>query len=145
MEAWAFNRTPSLMLMVGEAEERERFAYAMQRAMRERPDLSERQLAKNMGIDPRKVAAWRKGKSLPTLYEAARLAKELRVDEDLFRNPPEVPAQPPEPYYPIEKYLLDKASVEGQNRVARRLAGTEPNAPAQKPERPPRSTATGRG
>ena len=94
------------MLMIGELEQRERFAYALQRALRERK-LSERQLAKALEIDPRKVAAWRSKKRLPDIFEVQALAAELRVSEELFRNPPPVPPLPPEPYYPIEQYLVE--------------------------------------
>lgn len=68
LAAWSFARSPSLMLMIGELEQRERFAYALQRALRERR-LSERQLAKALEVDPRKVAVWRTGKRLPDIFE----------------------------------------------------------------------------
>jgi transcriptional regulator with XRE-family HTH domain len=87
--------------MLGEAERRSRFGYALQRALQYR-HISERQLAKQLEIDARKVAQWRTGKSLPDLYQTQALAAALRVSEDLFRNPPPVP---PEPAYPIEDYL----------------------------------------
>jgi transcriptional regulator with XRE-family HTH domain len=53
--------------------------------------MSERQVAGKIGVDPRKLAAWRTGRTLPNVYEAASLAAALRVNEDLFRNPPPVP------------------------------------------------------
>lgn len=113
LAAWSFARTPSLMLMVGELEQRERFAYALQRALRKRK-LSERQLAKALDIDPRKVAAWRSKKRLPDIFEVQALAAELRVSEELFRNPPAIPPLPPEPYYPIDQYLIE---AEGQGVI----------------------------
>lgn len=91
------------MLMVGEAERRDRFGYALQQALAARK-MSERQLAMQLGIDPRRVAAWRLGRRLPDLYETQELVSILRVDEELFRNPPPVPEPPP---YPIEQYLLE--------------------------------------
>lgn len=100
---WSSLRSPSLMLMVGEAERRSRFGYALQEALKARK-MSERQLAIALEIDPRKVANWRVGKRLPDLYEIQALVSVLRVDEDLFQNPPEVPKPPA---YPIDRYLLD--------------------------------------
>lgn len=97
--------------MIGERERRDRFGYALQRALQAR-GMSERQLAVQLEVDPRRVASWRTGKNLPDLYETQALVEILRVSEDLFRNPPEVP-KPPE--YPIERYLLDAAD-EGAER-----------------------------
>jgi transcriptional regulator with XRE-family HTH domain len=56
--------------MLGETEQRERFAYALQRAMGERK-VSARQLGKAMGIDARRVARWLNALDLPNLYEAS--------------------------------------------------------------------------
>jgi transcriptional regulator with XRE-family HTH domain len=91
------------MLMIGEAERRIRFGYALQKALEAR-QMSERQLAQRLGVDSRRVAAWRQGKRLPDIYETQAIVAHLRVSEDLFRNPPEVPEPPP---YPIERYLID--------------------------------------
>jgi transcriptional regulator with XRE-family HTH domain len=110
--------------MVGELERRQRFGYALQRALRAR-SLSERQLAKRMGIDPRKVARWRAGGGLPDYYETLTLAEQLGVDEDLFRNPPPVP---PDPAYPIEDYLLG-AVDEGVVRSLLAEPQAEPGPP----------------
>jgi transcriptional regulator with XRE-family HTH domain len=66
--------------------------------------LSERELSKRLGVEPRRIAKWRQGKSLPDLYETVALAKELEVTEELFRNPPVIP---PQPAYPIDQYLLE--------------------------------------
>lgn len=90
------------MLMVGEAERRSRFGYALEQALAAR-GVSARQLAQRLGIDARQVARWRTGKGLPDLYQTQALVSVLRVDEELFRNPPEVPKAPA---YPIERYLL---------------------------------------
>ena len=112
MVAWARMPADSLMLVLGETEQRERFAYALQQALMAR-SMSERQLAGHLGIDPRKVASWRKAKTLPTYYETLALAKLLGVSEELFRNPPPVP----EPaYYPIQDYLtgaVDRGLAQG--------------------------------
>ena len=103
--AWTSLWGRSLPYVMGEAEQKDRFSYGLRRAMRER-GVSARQLGITLKVDPRKVAGWLRGKTLPNLFESQALAAALRVDEDLFRNPPEVPAPPPEPYYPIERYLL---------------------------------------
>lgn len=112
--AWSGLPTRSLVLMVGEAERRRRFGYALQRALEAR-GLSERQLALRLEIDPRRVARWRMGKDLPDLYETQELVTVLRVSEDLFRNPPEVPEPPP---YPIECYLLEDELSAAATRAA---------------------------
>jgi transcriptional regulator with XRE-family HTH domain len=131
--------------MMGEKEQRDRFARALQEAMAARR-VSGRQLAKDLGIDPRRVTAWLKAKRLPSLYEAPALAAELRVKEDLFRNPPEVPPDPPKPYYPIERYLLGGAVASGLEEGRRRLRSRAPSG-AGRPARPraPRPLADGAG
>lgn len=103
--AWSRLPSPSLMLMVGEAERRDRFGHALQQAL-ERRGVSERELAKRLEVDPRKVARWRRAKALPDYYETQEIAAILRVSEDLFRHPPEVPKPPT---YPIDQYLLENA------------------------------------
>lgn len=132
--------------MVGETERRERFAYALQQAMDARK-LSARRLAMDLGVDPRQVARWLQGKSLPNLYEAEGLVRMLRVREDLFRNPPPVPVPPA---YPIGDYLLGAAESlvadavsEGEavgRHLARRPREVEvPSTPG--PSRPRRPAA----
>jgi transcriptional regulator with XRE-family HTH domain len=108
------------MLMLGEAERRDRFGYALQQALAVR-GMSERQLATLIGVDARQVARWRSGKSLPDIYQTQAIVDALQVSEDLFRNPPEVPKPPA---YPIEEYLLEATS-----RGARRgLTASDPGA-----------------
>lgn len=108
------------MLMVGEAERRRRFGYALQEALGERK-MSARQLALRMGIDARRVSAWISGKSLPDLYQTQEIVALLRVQERLFREPPPVP----EPViYPIKDYLLDdelSAARAGVDEIAPQL------------------------
>lgn len=116
---WSLQRSPSLVLMLGEAERRSRFGYALQMALEAR-SMSERQLAKSVGVDPRRVAGWRRGQKLPDLYEIQAIVDVLKVSEELFRNPPPVPKPPP---YPIERYLLE-AAEEG---VSRGLSGSDPD------------------
>lgn len=112
--AWSRLPSTSLVRMIGESERRERFGYALQRALEAR-EMSERQLALAMGIDPRKVARWRRGKDLPDLYETQAIVEHLRVSEDLFRNPPEIPKPPA---YPIDQYLLDLDMLTPEARAA---------------------------
>lgn len=143
LASWSGVRGFSLTLMVGEAEQRERFSFALQKAMQHR-GMSARQLAIALEVDPRRVLGWLKGKGLPNLYEAQALAVILKVDESLFRNPPAVPLPPPEPYYPLEQYLLgavDAGVAQGQSDARR--AERAPGAPARSPR--PRRAATGRG
>lgn len=116
--AWASARGASLVLMLGEKERRDRFAYALQRALKAQ-GLSERELAKRMGIDPRKVARWRGGKAIPDYYETLSLAETLGVREDLFRDPPSIPPPPPEPYYPIQEYLIRPEVAQHQSELVR--------------------------
>ena len=123
---------------MGEAEQRERFAYSLQKAMEYR-HISARQLAKDIGVDPRRIASLQQGKTLPTIYESPRLAAVLGVDEDLFRTPPEVPKPPP---YPLADYLLENrvdlgpvvgsGAEEGIRRLRSR-AGTTPSRPPRSP------------
>jgi transcriptional regulator with XRE-family HTH domain len=134
----------SLAYVMGEAEQKSRFSYALRRAMDER-HVSARSLAKTLGIDARRVTGWLNAKALPNLYESQALAAALKVDEALFKDPPEVPPPPPEPYYPIERYLLDAAAAEGRRRATTHLEQLEPGARAPKPAPRPRSNAAGRG
>src|SRR6266566_4880144 len=76
--AWSGLRARSLMLMVGEAERRLRFGYALQEVLKARR-LSERQLGKRLGIDARRIARWRMGKDLPDLYETQALVETLHI------------------------------------------------------------------
>jgi transcriptional regulator with XRE-family HTH domain len=110
------------MLMVGEAERRDRFGYALREALAAR-GMSERQLAQRLEIDPRQVARWRTGKGLPDLYQTQALVAVLRVSEELFRNPPPVPEPPA---YPIEDYLLEAV----ERGVAQGLSDAPPAAPS---------------
>jgi transcriptional regulator with XRE-family HTH domain len=135
--------------MVGETEQRERFAYALQQAMDARK-LSARQLGKDLGIDARRVARWLQARDLPNIYEFEALVGLLRVREELFRNPPPVPVAPA---YPIGEYLLGSADVvvdqavaagqdEGRQRARQPLAAEAPSGPAPLPPR--RSVSGGR-
>lgn len=142
--AWAYGRAASLVLMLGEKERRDRFAYALQQALRVQ-NMSERELAKRMGIDPRVIAKWRSGKGLPDYYQMLALAETLGVKEDLFRNPPVVPEPPP---YPIEDYLLraaDSGAAEGHRRAAKDPGASNPGKPSRMPEQPPRVVEEGLG
>jgi transcriptional regulator with XRE-family HTH domain len=105
--------------MLGEVERRARFGYALQRALEYRK-ISDRQLAKQLEVDARKVAQWRAGKSLPDLYQTQSLATALRVSEELFRNPPPVP---PQPDYPIEEFLIESVDAAVDAALAEQPGG----------------------
>jgi transcriptional regulator with XRE-family HTH domain len=126
--------------MVGEREQRRRFAFALQKAMHERK-MSGRALAKELAVDPRKITGWLKERGLPNLYESQALAAALKVDEDLFRDPPEVPPPPPEPYYPLERYLLDAVNRGVARGRARRLPAVA--ASDEPEEQPPQHRVAG--
>lgn len=131
MVAWSRDFALTLAGMEGEADRRVRFGYALQRALAAR-DMSERQLAARLGIDPRRVAAWRKGKRLPDYYEGLALIEILRLKEELLRDPPPIP---PEPHYPIDRYLREAVDSGFQEGLRR---SREPKAPGGR-GRPPRS------
>ena len=86
-----------------------------------------------MDIDPRQITRWLEERGLPDLYQAQSLAHHLRVKESLFQNPPEVPPPPPEPYYPLEDYLLgavDEGAEQGlSDEDPADEAGDEPDEP----------------
>ena len=127
----------TLGAMKDEQEQRDRFAYALRRAMQER-GVSARALATAMDVDARRVAAWQKARALPNVYEAEELAALLGVRSDLFRNPPPVPVRPPEPYYPIDRYLLDagdSGAAEGLRRVTTARPPEGRGMPARMPAR----------
>lgn len=133
MVAWSRADTFSLPAMSGEEGRRRRFGYALQMALQAR-GMSQRQLAKVLDIDARRVAAFVKGKALPDYYEFRGILETLRVSEALFVDLPEIP---PEPYYPIERYLLE-AVESGAEEGLRRLRNPEheaPDPPAPSPAR----------
>jgi len=139
MAVWNSLWPLSLSRVVGESEQRNRFAYALREAMAARR-MSGRQLSMKLEVDPRKVARWLDGAALPNLYEAAAIAAALRIDERLFREPPEVPPTPPKPYYPIEQYLLEavESGVQEGVRRARAPGRAAPGRRAQSRRRLPR-------
>lgn len=138
---WTSLWSPTLVAMTGEQEQRDRFSYALRQAMaanpeKGRPNVSNRQLSTAIGVDARTIAKWRKGLALPNLFESQRLAMALKVDETLFREPPEVPVPPP---YPLERYLLEageSGKVEGRRRATNDPPDASPGKPLRKPGRP---------
>lgn len=135
--AWTAAGPRSLVLMLGEKERRDRFAYALQRALLKR-NMSVRAVAAALNVDPRTVGKWRDGKSLPDIFQTLALAETLKVSENLFRDPPAIPPPPPEPYYPIDEYLLEAAqsgAAEGHRRASTSpqspTRGTRPRMPAR--------------
>lgn len=140
---WTSLWSHTLPAMLGEQEQRRRFGYALRKAMETR-GISARQLSKRLEVDPRRVAGWQGEKALPNLYESQAIAAALGVDEELFRNPPEVPPPPPEPYYPLEKYLLEagqSGAAEGHRRASTPRSSPNPGTPSRK--RGPRAHANG--
>lgn len=132
----------SLGYVLGDNEQRARFSRALQEAMAMRK-MSARALAKAVNVDPRRIARFVAEKDLPNIYESQALAAALRVDEDLFRNPPEVPPPPPKPYYPIERYLLEakrSGQVEGHRRASTPRVAPDGGRPAQSPPPRPRDS-----
>ena len=117
--------------MSGEEGRRRRFGYALQMALQAR-GMSQRQLAKVLEMDPRRIAAFVKGKALPDYYETRGILETLRVSEALFVDLPEIP---PAPYYPIERYLLE-AVESGREEGLRRLRSQDSEAPDPPPQSP---------
>ena len=137
----------SLPYVLSEREQKSRFSFALRKAMSLR-GTSARALAQKLGIDPRRIAAWLGEKGLPNLYESQALADALGVDEDLFKNPPEVPPLPPEPYYPLEKYVLEarrSGEQEGHRRASTRRDDEDPGSTPPSHARPARGSGSGRG
>ncbi|MGH2512348.1 MAG: hypothetical protein ACRDGQ_06650 [Candidatus Limnocylindrales bacterium] len=137
--AWSSVRRFSLVRMIGEAERRDRFGYALRRAMAAKA-ITGRGLARKMQLDPRKIEGWRAGKNLPNLYQTQELVAILGVKEELFRNPPAVP---PEPYYPIQDYLL--GATDEATGSAPSDPDQDPPTPIRRaPRRPPRQSDSAR-
>jgi transcriptional regulator with XRE-family HTH domain len=121
--------------MTGEQEQRDNFAYALREAMDYR-EVSARALAQRLGLDPRRIAAWREGRALPDIFESQRLAAALGVSEELFRRPPAAPPPPPKPYYPLDRYLVeaaDSGAAEGHRRASTPQQPGGPGTPARTP------------
>lgn len=136
---WTGLWPPTLAGMLSENDRRARFGYALHRAMDER-DLSMRALAAQVGVDPRKVAAWIKGTQLPNVFEVQELARILRVRLELFQDPPAVP--PPPPPYPLERYLLeaaDSGAAEGHRRATTPPPSSTRSTPPRTPGRSSRA------
>ncbi len=110
---------PTLCAMSDSIDLRARFGYALRRALQER-GMSQRELARRIGADPRHVARMLEGKSLPTIWESRDMAETLGVREGLFLDPPPVPEVPPEPYYPIRDYLVESADPPAPGPAPRR-------------------------
>ena len=144
MVAWSRAGTFSLRPMSGDWDRRRRFGYALQMALQARR-MSQRQLARRLEIDARRVAAFVRGKALPDYLEFRKILETLRVSEALFVDLPDIPA---EPYYSIEKYLLpqavdlappvDSGQAEGERRLRSR-ASEAGDRPPRSPVRPVRA------
>lgn len=126
--------SPSLGHVLGEAERKLRFSYALREALRERK-VSQRGIASRLGVDQRRVAAWVAGQKIPDYYEMLELVAILGVRESLFRDPPPVPEPPA---YPLADYLLGAVDAGGEQGLEDQgpdeLGPHEPDGPP--PERP---------
>lgn len=132
--AWTSLWASTLPGMLGEEEQRRRFSYALRKSMDAR-NVSARALGEALGVDARRVAAWREGRALPNLYESQGLATVLRVNEELFRNPPEAPPDPP---YPLADYLLEAADSGAAEAHRRASTGRPVPGPGTHPGTPGR-------
>lgn len=115
-----------------------RLSRAIRMAMEDR-GRSGRWLATRIGVQPRTVAAWLDGRSVPNYLQVLDIARELKVSEALFREEETpIPTRPPSPIAP---YLLDVAESgirEGLRRVprVRRQPQLSPGRPAPGNEAP---------
>lgn len=113
---------PTLWDMVDDAEQRERFAYALREAMRE-AGLTPPKLAAKIDVAPKTVNRWVNGQSMPNVMMVKPLAAALGVRPELVYDPPE------RPDYPLSEYLLQtelgSAVEEGLRRARRPRPGQE--------------------
>lgn len=125
-------------------DQRARFGYALKRALMAR-GMSERELARRLGVNHRAVGRWREGQAVPDYFQTKQIARELQVREDLFLDLHPIPE---EPAYPIDDYLLGEAARSGveeglrRSREAGGRAGRVPPAPS--PGRPVPGSGAGR-
>lgn len=97
---------PSLWPVVDDAEQRERFAYALREAMRA-ARLTPPKLADKLEVAPKTVNRWVNAETLPNVMMVVPLSKALGVKPELVYDPPERPA------YPISEYLVRVAAEQG--------------------------------
>lgn len=107
---------PTLWPVVDDAEQRERFAYALREAMRA-VGLTPPKLAAKIDVAAKTVNRWVNGDSLPNVMMVKPLAEALGVRPELVYDPPE------RPDYPLSEYLLatelHSAVAEGLKRARR--------------------------
>ena len=113
---------PTLWPVVDDAEQRERFAYALREAMRER-ELTPPKLAAKIDVAAKTVNRWVNGETLPNVMMVKPLAEALGVRPELVYDPPQ------RPDYPLSEYLLrtelETAVAEGLRRSRRPRPGDE--------------------
>lgn len=107
---------PTLWPVVDDAEQRERFAYALREAMRA-ANLTPPKLAAKIDVAAKTVNRWVNGETLPNVMMVKPLAEALGVRPELVYDPPE------RPDYPLSEYLLQtelqSAVAEGLKRARR--------------------------
>jgi len=107
---------PSLWAVVDDAEQRERFAYALREAMRV-TGLTPPKLADRLEVAAKTVNRWVNAETLPNIMMVVPLARALGVKPELVYDPPE------RPDYPISEYLVratgEAAIAEGIERSRR--------------------------
>lgn len=112
--------TPTLWPVVDDAEQRERFAYALREAMRE-ARLTPPKLAARLDVAAKTVNRWVNAETLPNVMMVKPLAEALGVRPELVYDPPE------RPEYPLSEYLiqteLQTAVEEGLRRSRRPRSG----------------------
>lgn len=139
MVAHALTARLSVSRVVSEDDVRARFGYALEMVLKER-NLSERAFAARIGVDPRKVGRWRRGKAWPDYAEAQAIMRELRVTEAIFTDPPEIPRVPA---YPLRSLLVEAQRAGLQEGLRRSRDGRDPEPPARSNALPPRETGAG--
>lgn len=97
---------PSLWAVEDDAEQRERFAYALREAMRA-AKLTPPKLAARLDVAPKTVNRWLNGQALPNVMMVRPLADALDVRPELIYDPPD------RPDYPLSEYLLRRAGEAG--------------------------------
>lgn len=105
---------PSLWPVVDDAEQRERFAYALREAMRV-AKLTPPKLAERLDVAPKTVNRWVNAETLPNIMMVLPLARALGVKPELVYDPPD------RPDYPISEYLV---RVAGEAAIAEGIART---------------------
>lgn len=113
---------PTFWAVGDDAEQRERFAYALREAMRE-ARLTPPKLAAKLDVAAKTVNRWVNAETLPNVMMVRPLSEALGVRPELIYDPPERPT------YPLSEYLvraeLETAVEEGLRRARRQRPAPE--------------------